>query len=123
LIKSVPLEQIYIHGKMLPSNLINPFTPNLDEIDTAAKPTKAVHVWVRQRTNRTHITTIEGLGEEIDHKKLCRALQKELNCGGGKVSETDDKGTVIQLAGDQREPLKKFLVEEGLAEKVITHGG
>lgn len=108
---------------MLPNDLANPFAPNLDDIDTSAKPTKAVHVWVRQRTNRTYITTIEGLDETLDHKKLCRALQKEFKCGGGKVTATDDKGTTIQLAGDHREALKKFLVDEGLAEKVITHGG
>lgn len=107
---------------MLPDDLINPFKPNLDDIDTKSKPARAVHVRVRQRTNRTYITTIEGLGDEIDHKKVCRHLQKSFNCGGGKVTVTDDNGTVIQLAGDQREPLKKFLIDEGLAQNVILHG-
>jgi translation initiation factor SUI1 len=106
---------------MLSDDLDNPFRPNLDEIDTKAKPTRAVHVRVRQRTNRTYITTIEGIHDDIDFKKVCSCLKKQLKCSGA-VLVNEDKKSVIQLTGDQREPLKKFLMEEGLAEHVITHG-
>lgn len=101
-----------------------PFVPDIDEIESNAKSAKYIHIRVKQRTNRTKITLIEGLDEELDHPRLCRQMQKEMNCGGGKVTQTDH-GTVIQLAGDQREKITEFLLREGLVEKksqIKTHG-
>jgi len=106
-------------------NILIPFTPNIDEIDTDIKPTQVVHVRISQRTARAKITTIEGLPNDIDHKKLCQFMQKEFNCGKGKVEKTDDFGTIIQLSGDQREKVAKFLVREGIVDKkssVKIHG-
>ncbi len=82
-----------------------------------------VHIRIRQRTGKTHITSVEGLSSDLDLKKLCRAFQKEFNCGGN-VTVNKDNQVIIQLTGDQRQNVKSFLIREDIVpkNKIVIHG-
>lgn len=82
-----------------------------------------VHVRVQQRNGRKSITTIQGLNQELDLKLILKELKKNFNCNGSIV-EDKELGTIVQLQGDQRECVKKFLLEEELVtkDKLKIHG-
>ena len=82
---------------------------------------------LQQRNGRKTLTTVQGLPEKYDPKKLLKAMKKEFACNGTVVSSADssdedspgpnkptDFGKVLQLQGDQRVKVKEFLVDCGL---------
>lgn len=83
----------------------------------------AIHIRLQQRNGRKSITTVQGLNSSLDFEKINRFLKKEFCCNGC-VIEDAEMGTVIQLQGDQRNNLTKFLIQEGITlEKLIkVHG-
>lgn len=70
-----------------------------------------VHIRVQQRNGRKAVTTIQGLPNDLDLKKILKALKKEFCCNGCIV-EHKDLGKIIQLTGDQRQTASNFLVKE-----------
>lgn len=62
-----------------------------------------------QQMGKKWITTIDGLDEDLDQKKIARHLQKDLHCSA-KVSQSKEGKDVITLQGDQRAVLKEWLV-------------
>jgi translation initiation factor 1 len=82
-----------------------------------------VHVRVQQRNGRKCITTIEGLADDLDIKRICKAFKKNFSCNGA-VQKDEEAGEVIQLSGDQRTNVKSFLVDQEicLGESVVLHG-
>ena len=82
-----------------------------------------IHIRVQQRNGRKCITTVQGLSAELDLKKIMKALKKD-QCCNGTVVEDDDMGSVLQLQGDQRDAVEKFLVANEIATKDKTkkHG-
>ncbi|KAG7668406.1 hypothetical protein Ndes2437B_g07575 [Nannochloris sp. 'desiccata'] len=60
-----------------------------------------VHVRVQQRNGKKSLTTVQGLPEAFDYKKILKALKKEYCCNGCVV-EDEELGKVLQLQGDQR---------------------
>jgi len=89
--------------------------------DTTTETNK-VHIRVQQRNGKKCITTVQGLGEEIDYHKLLKSLSKSFGCNG-KIVPDAKLGTILQLQGDQRINLGKFLVDNGVnAEEIETHG-
>ena len=82
---------------------------------------------LQQRNGRKTLTTVQGLPDKYDPKKLLKAMKKEFACNGTVVSSADssdedspgpnkanDFGKVLQLQGDQRLKAKEFLVNSGL---------
>lgn len=69
------------------------------------------------------LTTIEGLDPKLDLKKLISAWKKLYSCNG-TIKDDENLGPVVQLTGDQRESIAKFLVTEGICTKsaVKKHG-
>lgn len=63
------------------------------------------------------------LDEKIKLEKLTKAFKKEFCCNGCVVDD-QELGRVIQLQGDQRENVRKFIVNEKLASKknIKVHG-
>lgn len=57
------------------------------------------------------MTTIEGLPNDLDLKKILKALKKEFCCNGCIVDDKD-LGKIIKLTGDQRQTASNFLVKE-----------
>ena len=66
---------------------------------------------------------MQGLAVDLDQKKILRYIKKSFNCNGA-VIEDKKSGDVIQLQGDQRDNVKKFLTHENIVntEEVKVHG-
>ncbi len=96
---------------------------NLDYIFEDEKKQNMIHIRIQQRNAKKTITTVEGLDTSIDIKKLIKYIKKIFNCNGS-IIKMDDNIDIIQLQGDQRENIKKFLIKENIiAEDFIKiHG-
>ncbi|KAF4624817.1 hypothetical protein G7Y89_g13354 [Cudoniella acicularis] len=68
-----------------------------------------------ERNGRKTLTTVQGLPKKFDQWKILRVIKKKFACNGTVVVD-DDMGEVIQLQGDQRNDVQKFLIDkkEGL---------
>mmetsp|Transcript_57208 Transcript_57208/g.119625 ORF Transcript_57208/g.119625 Transcript_57208/m.119625 type:complete len:116 (-) Transcript_57208:269-616(-) len=83
-----------------------------------------VHIRIQQRNGRKSITTVTGLSKALDLKRILKAIKKE-HCCNGTVLKDEDTGTeVLQFQGDQRDPVKTFLLKEEICEKdnIKVHG-
>jgi len=82
-----------------------------------------VHVRVQQRNGRKCITTVAGLADDLDIKRICKAFKKNFSCNGA-VQKDEESGEVIQLSGDQRTNVKSFLVDQEIChpENIVLHG-
>ena len=79
-----------------------------------------VHIRIQQRNNKKCLTTIQGIDEKYDLKRIVKVMKKEFNCNGSVVKDKD----VIILQGDQRENSKLMLTTIGLVElsQIKVHG-
>jgi translation initiation factor 1 len=82
-----------------------------------------IHIRIQQRNGRKTLTTVQGIIDQFDKKKLVRAFKKEFACNG-TVIEHPEYGEVIQLQGDQRSNVCLFLTKIGIAkeEQLKIHG-
>mmetsp|Transcript_23133 Transcript_23133/g.32405 ORF Transcript_23133/g.32405 Transcript_23133/m.32405 type:complete len:108 (-) Transcript_23133:177-500(-) len=101
----------------------NTFDAFEDAGDGNQTSTDKVHVRVQQRNGRKCITTVAGLADDLDIKRICKAFKKNFSCNGA-VQKDEDSGEVIQLSGDQRTNVKEFLVDQEIchADTVVLHG-
>ena len=69
------------------------------------------------------MTIVHGLPDDLDFKKILRHFKKAWCCNG-HTFEHEEWGSIIQLQGDHRVKISKFMVEEGLARKdmIKVHG-
>jgi translation initiation factor 1 len=77
------------------------------------------------------LTTVQGLPDKYDPKKLLKAMKKEFACNGHVVASAEDSdeespapqakgadfGRVLQFQGDQRTKVKDWLVAAGLVSE------
>ncbi len=106
------------------SNLFQAFSEKDFDQATAIRQQK-IHIRVHQRNGKKCITSIEGLEDDLDVKRICKAMRKEFNCNGNVAQE--ETGEVIQLQGDQREASRKWLLEQEIVTKteqsrIVMHG-
>lgn len=100
---------------------MDPFTMLDNEIRS-----QKIHIRVQQM-GKKWITTIDGMDDDLDLKRIARAMKKSLHCSVS-VSTTRDDVEIIQLQGDQREYLREWLVvnevlgEKEAAERLMIHG-
>ena len=85
-----------------------------------------VHVRIQQRNGRKCITTIQGLEDDLDLKRICKAMKRSFNCNGS-IANDEEKGEVIQLQGDQRDNSKEWLLAQEIilpaeADRIVIHG-
>ena len=86
-----------------------------------------IHIRVQQRNGRKCITTVQGLEDDLDLKRICKAMKKNFNCNGS-ITEDPEMGEIVQLQGDQRQNVRDWLVEQevvGKAEaddRIVIHG-
>ncbi|KAK3242412.1 hypothetical protein CYMTET_47897 [Cymbomonas tetramitiformis] len=83
-----------------------------------------IHVRVQQRNGRKSLTTVQGIQESFDYKKVLKAFKKQFCCNGTVVEDVE-LGKVIQLQGDQRKNVHQFLVQEGIVKNkdlIKIHG-
>ncbi|NXD32091.1 EIF1 factor, partial [Spelaeornis formosus] len=76
-----------------------------------------IHIRIQQRNGRKTLTTVQGIADDYDKKKLVKAFKKKFACNG-TVIEHPEYGEVIQLQGDQRKNICQFLVEVGQLSKI-----
>lgn len=84
-----------------------------------------IHIRIYQRKSRKYITTIEGLPNDLDLKKIIKVMKKSYSCNGVvKKSGKDDGKQIISLTGDQREKVKSYLISQGIVEEkqIKVHG-
>jgi len=107
-------------------------TSNLDRKDAFAdayqgtgggQQVDKVHIRLQQRNRRKCILTITGLADDLDLKRICKALKKVFKCNGAVVKD-DEWGEVIQLQGDHRQGVVQFLNEQEICDKemIVVHG-
>lgn len=87
-------------------------------------PKQKIHIWLRKRNARKTITTIEGLDQKLDFKKIVKVLKKSCYCGGNIEKDTDSEALIIHLTGDQRKYVVNFLVNESMSryDDIVVHG-
>ena len=71
---------------------------------------KLIHIRIYQRNGRKSITTIEGINDDLDFKKIIKYMKRNFKCNG-KVIIDNTLGNIIQLQGDQRYIVKNFLLD------------
>jgi len=80
-----------------------------------------------QKTGPRSITIIEGLDEDLDQKRIAKAMKKAFSCSSS-IHKDEDGNDVIQLQGDQRESVKQWLLEmeilteKEVKERLVVHG-
>ncbi len=85
-----------------------------------------IHIRIQQRNGKKSITTIAGLEDDLDTKRICKHMKAAFNCNGNVV-EDPEKGDVIQLQGDQRENSKEWLLIQEIIgqnekDRIVIHG-
>ncbi len=100
--------------------------PRTDPFDVQedGKDNTKVHIRVQQRNGRKCITTVAGLAEDLDVKKITRALTKAFKTSGTVKKDLDDNN-IVQVAGDQRTNIRDFLLSQEIchADQILVHGG
>eukprot|EP01083_Nonionella_stella_P057889 151812_1 len=93
------------------------------QLDDEQGVRSAVHLRVQQRNGRKCLTTVQGLAEDLDLKKILKYLKKIYNTNGTIVADAE-VGDVVQMQGDQRQNIQQFLVEFKVCkgEEIKIHG-
>ena len=82
--------------------------------ETIAKESQKILVYIERKKFNKNYTIVEGIDEkEIDLKDLAKRLKSELACGG------TIKGGKIELQGEQRQKVKKILIDYGFAPSSV----
>jgi len=82
-----------------------------------------IHLRVYQRNARKRLTTVSGINEKYELKKLVRTWRKYFSCSGS-IKKTKQGEKYIELFGDQREGVEKYLIKNNIAnkEQIKIHG-
>jgi translation initiation factor 1 len=100
-------------------NANDPFTTK-----ETGRDNSKIHIRVQQRNGRKCITTVQGLAEDLDVKKIAKALKKTFQCNGC-VNQDVELGEILQLSGDQRTNVRDFFVDQEVCfdDQIVIHGG
>ena len=100
----------------------DPFAEGTEEQEEGAQR-EDIHIRIQQRNGRKTLTTIQGISESYDLRRIIKVVKKEFHCNGTVVDHSE-YGEVLQLQGDQRKKMKQFLTDIGLAtnEQIKVHG-
>jgi translation initiation factor 1 len=85
-----------------------------------------LHVRIQKRNGKKCITTAQGFEEDLDVKRICKAMRKQFNCNGNVIQD-EENGEVLQLQGDQRENVKQWLLDNQVfnkneVDRIVIHG-
>ncbi|EAN93618.1 putative Eukaryotic translation initiation factor 1 [Trypanosoma cruzi] len=98
---------------MLNNELANLVDQQKRSVQDALEAQK-VHIRVQQRKGKKFVTSVQGLNQALNFRRISREFQRRWGCNG-TVIVTPDAGTVIQLQGNWSEEIKKFLLDENMA--------
>ena len=84
--------------------------------DASGSQSSVIHIRIQQRNGRKTLTTVQGISDDFDKKKIVKIIKKQFACNGTVVVHPE-WGEVLQVQGDQRTNIANFLLEVGLAKK------
>lgn len=63
------------------------------------------------------------MADDLDVKKIARALKKTFQCNG-TVTDDPELGEILQLSGDQRTNIRQFFVDQEVCheDQIVIHG-
>jgi len=101
---------------------IDPFADDFRSDEIGAQD-GLIHIRIQQRNGRKTLTTVQGIADNFDKKKIVKSCKKEFACNGTVVDHAE-YGEVIQLQGDQRNNICQFLTKIGIAkaDQLKVHG-
>ena len=85
-----------------------------DEITNINKQT--IKIGVKQRNTKKYLTMITGIDTKYDYKTLLSDIKKEFQCNGA-IIENKKNEKVIQLNGNQKDKMFKFLIDNNIATR------
>lgn len=80
-----------------------------------------------QKTGPRTITILEGLDDDLDLKRISKALKKTFSCAA-TIQKDEEGNEIIQLQGDHCNNVKKWLIEQEIIseseakERIVMHG-
>jgi translation initiation factor 1 len=100
-------------------NATDPFSKQDKDADTSK-----IHVRMQQRNGRKCITTVQGLADDLDLKRILKALKQTFQCNGA-VKADEEMGDILQVSGDQRSNIRSFFVDQEICheDQLVIHGG
>lgn len=92
--------------------------------DRAVRRDEPVHIRIQQRNARKTITSVQGLAEDLDLKKILKAFKRAFKCNGAIIEDKTGLGMIIQMQGDQRAGVREFLIDQEIIAKdsIVVHG-
>jgi translation initiation factor SUI1 len=87
------------------------------------KEEQKIHIKINKRTDRTYISKIEGLPENLNYRLVAKTLAKLCSCCG--YIKANDNKKVILLQGNHAEKIKNFLIDNSIvnnANDIVFHG-
>jgi len=99
--------------------------PLLGTVTTA--PKGKIHIRF-QKTGPRSITLIEGLDEDLDLKRIARAMKKGFCCASSIHVDEKTQESYIKLQGDHRDNVREWLLQEKIVEaneakeRIVIHG-
>ena len=67
-----------------------------DDADEKQGDQSKVHIRVQQRNGRKCITTVQGLADDLDVKRICKAFKKNFQCNGAVT------GPEMEISSERR---------------------
>ena len=82
-----------------------------------------VTIAVQKRNGRKCITTVTGMADDLDLKKIVSYFKKTYSCNGS-ILKDEKYGEIITFSGDQKENFYNFLIKEEInkSDDIIVKG-
>jgi translation initiation factor SUI1 len=86
-----------------------------------------IHIHTHQM-GRKWLTTITGLDDDLDLKRIARAMKGEFHCSASVDTDEKTGAEFIKLSGNQKEVIRAWLIaaeiltEKEAAERLVFHG-
>ena len=107
------------------------FTADLNQdllfTDINTAPKGKIHIRF-QKTGPRAISLIEGLDDDLDLKRIAKAMKKAFSCASSIHVDEKTQASYIKLQGDHRDNIKDWLLQEKIVEaseakeRIIIHG-
>ena len=98
-----------------------------DAVELVSARTNKIHVRTQQM-GRKWITVIEGMDDDLDLKRIARAMKGEFHCSAAVTKDEDTGAEYIKLSGDQKTRVREWLIaaeiltEQEATERLVLHG-
>ena len=92
-----------------------------DDADEKQGDQSKVHIRVQQRNGRKCITTVQGLADDLDVKRICKAGSQTSSATAGHNDEEMGKSSSV-AATSGRTPTASWSTRICLKSQVVIHG-